>query len=403
MYDRYARSFLGALILSVVSATIASAQLMCAVDSNGDGDVDDVAETATCSHPTLCPLSALACTLTAPSYECPAPGAAKNTCTATGGFCEYPNPSDPVDTIAMACVPSAAPAVPTCPLGGGRPCVPDGAGGYSCSSSGCVDVSAAGGVLDESRPRAHVVDDGARDASGVCLDQMRIFSGFALDCRPPGAQTLFSNCCKNRGKIITDDGGGGLGAAGTITGFTAVFSGMSAAYSAFSAGASASAAAGAGASSIVSFFSPVSLAGAALIGLMVEFLNLGCDAQDMETGVLRGSGMCREIGEYCAVRLPLLGCIQKKRAHCCFNSKLARIIQEQGRPQLAAFVSQPSLWGEPTAPQCRGFTPEEFQALDFSAMDLSEYFDALALSSDTQMQSIVQDAVDEFTTTNSVN
>src|SRR3546814_19770346 len=57
---------------------------------------------------------------------------------------------------------------------------------------------------------------------------------------------------------------------------------------------------------------------------------------------------------------------------CCFNTKLGRIIQEQGRPQLKAFNG--NLWGTAKKPMCRGFTPEEFQALDFSKIDLSEYY-----------------------------
>ncbi len=405
MHDRYARSVLGAIFVALANAAVpmsAAAQIMCAIDATGDGDVDDPGETASCSNIDLCPLDQVACTLSAPTYICPAPGEISNGCTATGGVCDYPNPIDPFDTIALACVPDPAPA-PACPLGAGRPCVDDGSGVYYCSTSTCVDVGGAGGAVDESRPREYVVDDGARDASGACLDQMRIFSGFAMDCRPPGAQTLFKNCCKDRGKIITDDGGGGLGAAGSIAGFNAVFSGMAAAYGAFTAGATAGASASIGASTIVSAFSPVTLAGAALIGLMVDFLNLGCDAEDMETGVLRGSGMCHEVGEYCAIRLPLIGCIQNKKAHCCFNSKLGRIIQEQGRPQLAAFTALPELWGTPEDPVCRGFTPEEFQALDFSSMDLSEYFDALELNAEAAMQTIVQDAIDDYTDTNSVN
>lgn len=405
MHDRHARSLLGALAacLWLAAATPAAAQYMCAIDNNGDGDFDELGETAACPDPSLCPLDQTACIVPARVFICPDAHEILNACTASGGTCEYRVPGDPLETFSKPCIPDPAPQPPSRPLGAGTPCVDTGGGNFFCSATSCVDVGAAGGAIDTSRPREYIIDDGARDAAGACLDQLRIFSGFAMDCRPPGAQTLFKNCCKNRGKIVTDDGGGGLGAAGTIAGFSAVFSGMSAAYSAYAAGASAGAAAGSGAATIVSAFSPATLAGAALIGLMVEFLNLGCDAQDMETGVLRGSGMCHEIGDYCAVRLPLIGCIQKKRAHCCFNSKLGRIIQEQGRPQLASFASLPSLWGEPETPVCRGFTPEEFQALDFSSMDLSEYFDELALNAESTMKTIVQDAVDDYTTINSVD
>lgn len=76
---------------------------------------------------------------------------------------------------------------------------------------------------------------------------------------------------------------------------------------------------------------------------------------------------CVEVGEYCSKRNKLIGCIQRRKSFCCFNSKLARIFHEQGRPQIGMG------WGSSEAPQCRGFTPEEFQKLDFSEIDLSEF------------------------------
>lgn len=64
---------------------------------------------------------------------------------------------------------------------------------------------------------------------------------------------------------------------------------------------------------------------------------------------------------------------------------MARIIHEQGRPQLHAF--QPDgAWGTPAQPNCRGFSPDEFQALDFSKIDLSEYFDDVQKDLATKIQ-----------------
>ena len=51
---------------------------------------------------------------------------------------------------------------------------------------------------------------------------------------------------------------------------------------------------------------------------------------------------------------------------------MARIIQEQGRPQLTTFGPTGS-WGTPDNPDCRGFTPEEFESIDFAKIDFSEY------------------------------
>jgi conjugal transfer mating pair stabilization protein TraN len=74
--------------------------------------------------------------------------------------------------------------------------------------------------------------------------------------------------------------------------------------------------------------------------------------------------------------------VQKAKSFCCFNSKLARIIHEQGRPQLQSFQPNGAWTGVPgdpnfsvKKPNCRGFTPQEFQALDFNKIDLSEYIE----------------------------
>ena len=53
-----------------------------------------------------------------------------------------------------------------------------------------------------------------------------------------------------------------------------------------------------------------------------------------------------------ARRWPLIGCVQTAQTHCIFESKLGRIIQEQGRMQLRAFQGrkrQPD-WGTPEIP-----------------------------------------------------
>lgn len=96
-----------------------------------------------------------------------------------------------------------------------------------------------------------------------------------------------------------------------------------------------------------------------------------CQESEKTLGKLRefGSldGNCHYIGDYCSEKWPLVGCVQKKKTYCCFSSPLARIIQEGGRPQLGIG------WGSPEAPQCRGFTPEEFQKIDFSKVNFSEW------------------------------
>lgn len=93
---------------------------------------------------------------------------------------------------------------------------------------------------------------------------------------------------------------------------------------------------------------------------------VGCDEQEKQLKLRRQKGFCHAMGTYCSHSF--LGiCTHEKETFCCFDNKLQRIIQEQGRAQ--AGIS----WGTKENPDCRGFTPEELTRLDFSAMDFSEY------------------------------
>ncbi|MGC9100079.1 MAG: conjugal transfer protein TraN [Caldisericum sp.] len=119
-------------------------------------------------------------------------------------------------------------------------------------------------------------------------------------------------------------------------------------------------------------FSPLTFAGL-VAGVVMSFFMGSCDQQDILTSTFKESGYCHYVGKRCIKKF--LGmCLQKIKVYCCFNSKLARIIHEQGRPQLSTFGSDGS-WGSAKHPNCRGFTPEEFQAIDFNQIDFSEYIE----------------------------
>lgn len=78
--------------------------------------------------------------------------------------------------------------------------------------------------------------------------------------------------------------------------------------------------------------------------------------------------LCHYTGNYCSKKLKLgliKICIQWSNSYCCFSSKLARVIHEQGRSQVGL------AWGGGDSPNCRGFTPDEFQKLDFSKIDVA--------------------------------
>ena len=124
----------------------------------------------------------------------------------------------------------------------------------------------------------------------------------------------------------------------------------------------------------------------------MEYLMKACDQTSMETAMAAGSGYCHEVGKYCKKKIPLLGCVQKATSYCCFNSKLARIIHEQGRPQLKNFDG----WGKAGSPQCRGFTPDEFQALDFSKIDMTEYVEDMVKKATDEIQTDVNQTIKDF-------
>lgn len=73
------------------------------------------------------------------------------------------------------------------------------------------------------------------------------------------------------------------------------------------------------------------------------------------------------VGSECLDRI--LGiCVRSHEVYCSFTSKLGRMVQEQGKPQIG------QNFGTPSAPDCDGFTVEEFASLNFQAMNWSEFF-----------------------------
>lgn len=104
------------------------------------------------------------------------------------------------------------------------------------------------------------------------------------------------------------------------------------------------------------------------------------------------------MGSYCSKRIKYgVGsvCVQTTESYCCFNSQLARIIQEQGRLQLQSFAPDGN-WGTETSPNCIGLTPDQFQMLDFSKIDLSEYFEELSASISDEVKSNMETNVTNY-------
>ena len=76
------------------------------------------------------------------------------------------------------------------------------------------------------------------------------------------------------------------------------------------------------------------------------------------------------VGTYCSQSV--LGvCIEKAMQYCAFEGTLAKIVHQAGRPQVGM------TWGTAKEPDCSGFTIEQFQQLDLSNVDFSEFTDEM--------------------------
>ena len=136
--------------------------------------------------------------------------------------------------------------------------------------------------------------------------------------------------------------------------------------------------------SLVLEFSPLSFMAAVAMDMAADYFSC-TDADRMH--VLRESrGLCHYVGSFCD-KTSGLGCLEKKESWVCFNSKLALLVQEQGRKQLGLG------WGSPSAPLARGFTLAEFQKLDFSRMDLSAIAADIAVEAAKNGLTIDADAI----------
>lgn len=289
--------------------------------------------------------------------------------------------------------------VDVCPLGSQYQCVPNGGAKY-CSPNKCVDKKDPANEEAKDVDGNMLVDDGKRNDQGLCLDQVYIYNGRGQRCLKSGIETAFQNCCKDKGKVFQDGAGAysSIGTASqTISGLYSVAEMAYVTYSAQTAAGVSSAfaaelAASAAQQQLLIAFDPTTIAISVAMHFVMEWVMNACDQMDMETAMAHSSGYCVEVGEYCKKKIKFIGCVQKARSFCCFNSKLARIIQEQGRPQLTTVNG----FGTPSEPNCRGFTPEEFQRIDFAKIDLGEYIEELQKHTQEQVQQNIQQVTEDF-------
>lgn len=99
--------------------------------------------------------------------------------------------------------------------------------------------------------------------------------------------------------------------------------------------------------------------------IMVGLNNFSCDEAEKKLARQIEEGLCYEIGSYCA-NGDKDNCIETKSSYCCFNSKAARLVVEQGKIQLN------KNFGLPTLPDCSGLNEDDLKKIDFSKIRMEE-------------------------------
>jgi conjugal transfer mating pair stabilization protein TraN len=297
-------------------------------------------------------------------------------------------------------------------------------GPYECVDLGDPAVfNAAGSSEVTPDMTAYYQNDGEVDpATGECSGTVLLFNGQPKSCRLSGMQTGWKDCCSPDG-VITEQVGGQLRMAGqtlsaipkiyeayslanqAVTVFNTVqmlntagmveaipaaadFVGMGYSAVAVEAGTTAATAGGAATQGLMAGLgiTPAGIVIAVVLYVAMEVLMKGCSEEDMMTAAYNELGLCHFVDERCVKNISMMGCVQRAKYYCCFQSKLARIVHEQGRSQLQAFGANGGWVGQFGEYACRGLSPDEFQMLDFSKMDLSEYTNAVAAGVQQNLQ-----------------
>lgn len=213
-----------------------------------------------------------------------------------------------------------------------------------CVEGNCFDT---GSVPDPDFAKAVTAMEAAREA-GVYVDEstFQLFKGQDNRC----SKSVLKNCCKGANAPVN-----GLTNLALTGGSAYVFDVLG----------------GAGMkSTLVLGFDPTTFA--LSIAVMVVQQMLQCDDDEKLVTIKRDHRLCHYVGEYCSKKIKLLFakiCVQHKETYCCFNSKIAKIINMAARTQYPGFT-----WGTPEKPSCEGISIAQFQGLDFSAIDFSDFY-----------------------------
>lgn len=260
----------------------------------------------------------------------------------------------------------------TCPSGEPTAVLDCGSQQY-CTDGNCFNTSH---TPDSDLASAVVAQEIGRHGAIYADGQQRLFGGASDSCK----KSALANCCKAKGGAVNNSSIGGK--ILTTVGLQAIYAGSAYMYDLISGtyhamtGIGSMAAAAAGTATTTEFsmgaygvtmtatpgagvtfaFDPTTLA--ISIAIMVIMDLTSCEQSEKILGQKIGAGLCRHYQTSCNGRF----CYSTTSSYCCFNSKLAKIVNTAAVTQLGRANSD-----------CSGLTMDEFGQLDFSAIDISEF------------------------------
>ncbi|MCX0980808.1 conjugal transfer protein TraN, partial [Escherichia coli] len=96
-----------------------------------------------------------------------------------------------------------------------------------------------------------------------------------------------------------------------------------------------------------------------------------CNSDEKALAKAKSNKLTVSVGEFCSKKV--LGvCLEKKRSYCQFDSKLAQIVQQQGRNGQLRIS-----FGSAKHPDCRGITVDELQKIQFNRLDFTNFYEDL--------------------------
>ncbi|MCL4427474.1 MAG: conjugal transfer protein TraN [Deltaproteobacteria bacterium] len=264
---------------------------------------------------TLLGVSQATTSMTSPSYSCPSGYTLSgNTCISTvSATCSSGSTLSGSECISYACPLSGTPQ-------GSSPaqnyvCIePSGSSNYYCSPNVCYNDTTNTPVTTTETLPPPQTNNGTVTSSG-CSGSVYLFPGTAMQCRSGGVQTFGQDCCNANSYLF------GLLNCNTTE--------------------------------------------KTLAQDLDYDTNYGANGYT-NPNLYGGSGNSQYVGSYCSYNF-FGTCLETMKVYCVFHSLLALIVQEQGRAELGLN------FGSPQNPNCSGLTPTQFQELNFSNFDFTEY------------------------------